>query len=77
MWAGACTCDDSPKLDICSHTCSQELALRNVLHVCSYCPTLRDDILELAVHQMLLIDVSSLILFRLLMSVSYNLLCVG
>ena len=36
---------------------NQELAVRNVLHVITYCPTLRDDILELAVHQMLLIDV--------------------
>lgn len=36
----------------------QELALRNVLYVSLYCPSLRDNIFELAVHQMLAIDVS-------------------
>lgn len=35
----------------------QELAIRNVFHITSYCPTLRDDILELVIHQMLTIDV--------------------
>ena len=37
---------------------SQELALRNVLYMSMYCPTLREDILELVVHKMLTIDVS-------------------
>lgn len=35
----------------------QEIALRNILHVSSYCPALRDSILQLAIHQMLGIDV--------------------
>lgn len=35
----------------------QELAVRNVLHMTSYCPTLRDEILQLVIHQMLSIDV--------------------
>ena len=35
----------------------QELAVRNVLHITTYCPTLRDNILQLVVYQMLSIDV--------------------
>ena len=35
----------------------QELAMRNALHIATYCPTLGDDILQLVVHQMLNIDV--------------------
>ena len=37
----------------------QELALRNILYLTTYCPTLRDGILELIIHQMLSIDVST------------------
>ncbi len=37
------------------------MALRNVLYLTTYCPALRDGVWELIFHQMLSIDVSTLV----------------
>ncbi len=41
-------------------TCVQEVALKNVLYLTTYCPALRDGVWELIFHQMLSIDVSTI-----------------